>query len=296
MTARPSAPSADPLPIVGHLAGWCRSALLVAAVLLAALSAALVAPPPAAAQAAAQGDEAAAQAMAEFMERYYRNPQPLQAVDRMVDLDVGIFIQAARDAAEAQGVAILSTFMAHVLRANPDLVPVLAGRLAAAGRPRNALIGAHAIVTADGPTVPAALDTLAAAGLLDGETRTALTAAPGYPFPRMQAQTHFDIDIFWTSFFATGDRTYVEKVAEALTYWESDAMERLPREYPALSDEAQAMAIIEVTMAIVAHGTLTTNARRHPAVLSALDALSAARSDKVGVIAGSIAATVRAGG
>lgn len=275
------------------MAGIVRTgaAALLAGVLAAAVPASV---PPAVAQDSSA--EAEAQAMADFMERYYRNPQPLEAIDRMVDLDVGVFIQAARAAAEAQGVAILSTFMAHVLHAHPELVPVLAGRLAAVRRPRNALVGAHAIVTAGVPAAPAALDTLASAGLLDDESRRALAGAPDYPFPRMQPQTHFDIDIFWTSFFATGDRLYVEKVAEALTYWESDAMERLPREYPALTDEAQAMAIIEVTMAIVAHGTLTSNARRHPAVLSALDALAARRTDKVGVIAGSIAATVRAGG
>ncbi len=264
-------------------------------VLLAALLAA--APPSARAQPAAPQDavEAEAQAMADFMERYYRNPQPMEAVNRMVDLDIDTFIQAAREAAEAQGIAILSTFIAHVLHANPDLVPVLAGRLAAARRPQNALVGAHAIVTS-GVSAEAALDMLAEAGLLDAETRAGLAAAPPYPFRAMRPRTHFDIDIFWTSFFATGDRLYVEKVAEALTYWESEAMERLPREYPALSDQAQAMAIVEVTMAIVAHGTLTSNARRHPAVLSALDGLSATRTDKVGVIAGSIAANVRAGG
>ncbi|MCB9947054.1 MAG: hypothetical protein H6842_04405 [Rhodospirillaceae bacterium] len=237
-----------------------------------------------------------AEGLAEFMETYYQNPRPAEAMERLAALDVGAFVEADRESAETQGMAILTTFYAHILHAHPELVGPLAARLAAGGRHANALVGAVAMATAAVTTGEQGLAVLEASGLLTPAALATVRQAVPYPFPNLRAISHFDIDLLWVSFFATGDARYITEIAESLTYWEDNPELRLPREYPALTLESQQRAIIEVTMAVIAHNTLTANARRHPAVLAALTALSQSRGDRVGVIAGSIAATVRAGG
>ena len=237
-----------------------------------------------------------AEGLATFIETYYQDPRPGEAVERLVSLDVGAFVEADRESAETQGMAILTTFFAHVLHQHPDLVGPLAARLAAGDRRANALVGGLAIATAAAPTSAEGLDAIEASGLLAPDALAAVRSAVPYPFPHLRATSHFDIDLLWVSYFATGDERYITEVAESLTYWEDNPELRLPREFPALTLESQQRALIEVTMAVIAHETLTSNARRHPAVFSALVRLSQTRSDKVGTIAGSIVALIQAGG
>lgn len=232
---------------------------------------------------------------ASFIEGYYLSPRPLEALERLATLDLAA-ITAGREEPDAmQAYAVLGAFYAHVLRAHPALTPVLVERLLAGVPPDNALVAAIACRTAGTAAGEAALGRLGAAGVLDATVLALVRQLAPFPFPAMTAESHYDIDLFWVSFFATGDVAYIDKIAAPMTY-------RPPPTSPAdePTDAAEAtrlrqLDLIRVATAVAAHDTLLLYGPRHPLVVAELRRL-AIRNDELGGIAAGLVATIEAAG
>lgn len=231
--------------------------------------------------------------LAAFIEHYYQAPRPREAVDRLAGLDVPAFLADAGSAEETHGLALLTVFYAHILHRDPPLALRLAERLAAARRPDNALIGALAIANAATAKTAPALALIERSGLLAADALQTIRATTPYPFPALRAQSHLDIDLFWVSFFATGDTAYLAKIVDALAWYDAAAAAAAPHRDPGQLDSAARQALRRQLTAISAYGSLAVHARSHPAVLAALEGFARGRTDQTGAILNAIVAAAR---
>lgn len=222
--------------------------------------------------------------LAPFMETYYQTPNPQGALQWLVETDLDDLLAQVDEAQATHTLALLAAFYAHVIREDDRTASVLAARLRSPRSPAAALVGAMAARIAG--TVPAsrAFEGMIAIGVVTAETATAFGTLPVYPYPEMVAQTHLDLDLFWISFFATGNPAYVEKIGEALAFWREDPVDRLPPGFAQLTETQRRMAIIRATMGVEAYASLRDRAPHHPAVAATLRVL-AEREDRVGFVA-----------
>ena len=222
--------------------------------------------------------------LAPFMETYYQGPNPQGALQWLAQVDLDRSLAQADEAQAPHTLALLAAFYAHVIREDDRAAAALPGRLRSPRSPTAGVVGAMAAQIAGTRSSSQAFDGLVAIGAVPPETATAVRSLPVYPYPGMVAQTHLDLDLFWTSFFATGDPVYVEKIAEALTFWRDDPALRLPEDFVSLPEGQQRLAIIRATMGVEAYASLRDRASRHPTVVATLRGL-AARQDRVGHVA-----------
>ncbi len=222
--------------------------------------------------------------LAPFMETYYQSPNPQGALQWLAEVDLDRSLSQADEAQATHTLALLAAFYAHVIRQDDRAANALPGRLRNPRSPTAGVVGAMAAQIAGTDPAARAFDGLVAVGAVPPEAATAFRTLPVYPYPAMAAQTHLDLDLFWTSFFATGDPAYVEKIAEALAFWREDPAQRLPEGFPTLPEPQQRLAIIRATMGVEAYASLRDRAQRHPAVTATLRSL-AERQDRVGYVA-----------
>lgn len=234
-------------------------------------------------------------ATSQFIEHYYKTPEPAQALALLETLDVPAFVTADNEVGESHGIAVLTAFFAHVLRANPELVPELAERITTAEDPVNVVLAALSIATAAAPTSPDGLSTIAGSGRLPPAVIDQIRATEPFPFPHLDPRNHLDLDLLWASFYASGDPRYVERIAETLRYLDTDYATRLPRDVEGTARLVQQVVLLESVMAITARWTLLENARRHPRVLETLQRIDAERDDRIGTIVASILAEAEGG-
>ena len=231
-------------------------------------------------------------ATSQFMEQYYRSPQPEQALALLEVLDVPAFIATDSELGESHGIAVLTAFFAHVLRDNPDLIPALAQEITAAADPLNVLIGALSIATAAAPSSPESLAAIARSGRLPPAILDEILATEPFPFPHLDPRSHLDLDLLWASFYASGDTGYVERIVETLQFSDAEYARSLPRDAEGTARLVQQVVLLESVMAITARWTLVANAKRHPRVMETLRRVQAERDDRVGTIVASIVAEV----
>lgn len=234
-----------------------------------------------------------------FVEDYYLRPDPDRAIDLLAGLDVPDFLTTDEEPAASLGIAALTTFYAHVLHGSPEATLPLARRLALSDLPENVLIAALSIASAATPDAGAGLDMLEASAVLPASAFAEIRAATPYPFPAMTAQSFLDLDIFWVSFFATGDTVYIEKIADTLVHWDPDDRALIDlaasTEAPDRERLAAQVALIETVTALSARWSLTQNGRTHPRVRRALSDIAERREDKVGDVVREILADLNAG-
>ncbi|MGP1394104.1 MAG: hypothetical protein ACTS3R_01170 [Inquilinaceae bacterium] len=238
------------------------------------------------AQDGAVPDAVDAAAMDAFVEDYYLRPDPDRAIDLLAGLDVPDYLTTDEEPAASLGIAALTTFYAHVLHGSPEATLPLARRLALSDLPENVLIAALAIASAATPDAGAGLDILEASAVLPAGAFAEIRAAAPYPFPAMTARSFLDLDMFWVSFFATGDTAYIEKIADTLVHWDPDDQALIDlaasTEAPDRERLAAQVALIETVTALSARWSLARNGRTHPRVRRALSDIAGRRDDKVG--------------
>lgn len=258
-------------------------------------------------------------ALAIFMENYYKQPQPQQAVALLANLDVTDYLSAVaglssdqaaaldeilagsaerkREVDESHALAVLNAFYAHVLRFNGEYAAPLADSIIAQERPELTLIGAMALATAASDDSVTAVRRLFNTGALPSGAAMRMRNIQAFPFRTMRPVTHLDIDLLWVCFFASGDPFYVDKIVDALAYWETDLHERLDLSdfagLPEAEQNERRMAIIQAVMAMSARETLLANAANHPAILGILRGIADSRTDQTGaIVAGLVAQLV----
>ena len=222
--------------------------------------------------------------LAPFMETYYQSPNPQGALQWLAQVDLDRSLSQVDEAQVTHTLALLAAFYAHVIRADDRAANALPGRLRSPRSSTAGVVGAMAAQIAGTESASRAFDGLIALGAVPPEAANAFRTLPVYPYPDMVAQTHLDLDLFWTSFFATGDPAYLEKIAEALAFWREDAARRLPEDFATLAESQQRLAIIRATMGVEAYASLRDRAPRHPAVAATLRTL-AERQDRIGYVA-----------
>ena len=222
--------------------------------------------------------------LAPFMETYYQSPNPQGALQWLAQADLDRSLSEVDEAQATHTLALLAAFYAHVLREDDQAANILPARLSDPRSPTAGVVGAMAARIAGTEPAARAFEGLIAVGAVPAETADAFRALPVYPYPAMAAQTHLDLDLFWTSFFATGDPAYVEKIAEALAFWREDPALRLPADFAILPEARQRLAIIRATMGVEAYASLRDRAPDHPAVAATLRAMSV-RQDRIGHVA-----------
>lgn len=185
---------------------------------------------------------------------------------------------------------LLATFYAHLVHMQPTVAEPLARAAIASDRRDPAMIGAMALALSGTETGRAAIDTVAATRILEPETIARIRRADTYPFSRLPTETLFDLDVFWVSFFATGDPIYIDKVARGLDPFatiEGDAAGSGGGGPAADPEDAQEVAR-PAALAIAARWSLMDIAPHHPAVIDALQVIAAARDDRIGAAVASV--------
>lgn len=300
------------------LRGLFRIGLLALAVALA-MVAALAVTGLSSPGARAQGTEPAT--LAVFIENYYKQPRPTQALALLLELDIPDYLAAVgnttdaevqaleealagsaerkREVDESHALAVLNAFYAHVLRANEDLAIEFADQVAARERPTLILLSTMALATAASDRTVDAVQRLFNTGALPSGAAMRMSNIQPFPFRTMTPRTHLDIDLLWACFYASGDPLYIRKIAESLAYWRTDMTDNLDlNNFAALSEDEQRRrreALIQAVMALTARETLRTNAANHPAVLGILSRMAEERTDTVGAVVDGIVAELTAG-
>ncbi|MEM7442493.1 MAG: hypothetical protein AAF414_04070 [Pseudomonadota bacterium] len=198
-----------------------------------------------------------------FVETYYRNGEPEEALDWMERI-APTMMDEVWQAADPQGqrFALVAAFFAHILHNQPSQIPLLTERLIANDEPNLSALGALSIASSGAVGVESALNRLRQTGTVPAETVQALAATPSYPFPTMQVTGPTDLELMWLSFYATGNPLYVRRVAEAMGHAEQgDA---------------------GVALAAFAYASLAERVTHHPAVVDTLRSIAAQRRDLVG--------------
>lgn len=259
--------------------------------------------------------------LAVFIENYYKQPRPAQALALLLNLDVPAYLSAVgfttdaevaaleealagsaerkREVDESHALAVLNAFFAHVLRANEDLAIDFADQVAARDRPPLTLLATMALATAASDRTVDAVQRLFNTGALPSGAAMRMRNIQPFPFRTMRPRTHLDIDLLWACFYASGDPLYIAKIADALAYWQTDMTDNLDLNNFATLPEAEQLrrreALIQAVMALTARETLRTNAANHPAVLGILRRLGEERQDMVGAVVEGIVAELTAG-
>ncbi len=224
-----------------------------------------------------------------FIQGYHHDPDPEAALAWLTERDMSPLLAAGDEATRTHRLAVLTAFFAQVLKGAPaPLVGTLPDRLPA-DRPDNAMVAALAIAMADLPHSGRLLVEIAKAGRLEPKLVASIRKRPPFRFDRLRAQSPYDLDLLWVSFFATGEAVYIERIAEAVV------PPRPPDALPADDPAAAALAEQRTAVAVLAHETLTRGAATHSGVRRALDRLARSRDDRVGGIAGTIAAAAESG-
>lgn len=202
---------------------------------------------------------------------YYQHPDPQAAFGWLLALD---------DAAMARedAVDLLAVFYLHVLKANPALAASFVDH-AVRARPKAALGAALAIWLADLPAKEALVGRLAKTGKIAPDRLAEVKAVAPFVKEELEVVSPHDLDLLWTSFFATGDTDYVRFIAGYLPYLLPKAQ---VAELIRSDDPAARRAATAALLGGAAAWSLSANARVHAPVQATLAELAAMPDDPIG--------------
>ncbi len=217
-----------------------------------------------------------------FVQDYYKRPDPARAIAWFGRLDLR---SLRRDsAATVHAPAMLIAFYAHVIKGRPNAGLALARAALRRRSSRSVSLAYGANYHAGNGNRDAVFRMLEAPMTAASRARVRRGYVGRRPMPYLRWVSNHSsrLDVFWAAFFASGDRRYIVKVAEAMDHWmplpmllrrieaEKRRKRTLPRAQRKLSP-----AILRSIYAHVAHQFLRNNSARHPAIVPVLRRIAA---------------------
>lgn len=211
-----------------------------------------------------------------YLMTYYRNPDPGEALDRLIHVDFD------PDRFSLEWASLVSVFYAHLFRQDPEFARSTLVRLSAMtqnpGDRHNALIVGLALFKSGLFTEgDLSIDVRPTGGTQ--EARDLLEKR--FEFEMFSPEIPHDLDLCWMSFFATGKDEYVWKIADYLRFQDAATLQT--------SGDGQAV-VMNALMSAAAKWALSVNAREHEEVRRALMEYAREHSDTAGTEARKIAA------
>jgi hypothetical protein len=235
--------------------------------------------------------------LSQFIHAYHRAPDAVTALDRFFSIDFAQFERSAGKQGYDQHRSVLMTFFVCVLRNDPGLTLPFAERLASGAGGEQAAFGTELIAYSGTGDRDEALTIVAEGFGLSRSARAKLRPLRPVDYSRLEATDGALLDILWACYFATGDRSYLAKVAARLvsaspTYDESiEEIRRLSvgKHKPGSPTYAK---VVDIAMGEAARMALTSVAGEDPATLLALRQLIGTVPGNVGSRLSSIVAEI----
>jgi hypothetical protein len=199
----------------------------------------------------------------DLMSGYYLTPDPKAALAWLPRVEPQVLQRP-------EAIDLMAMFYIHLLRANPGLAGSLVDAAGGGAGPA-VLVAATAVWMSGLPDRADLLGRLRATGRLSETELNRLARFPVFDPVAFAPQSAHELDLSWAAFYATGDATYIEKVARHLPYMvPKDTMMELGK-----SDDPVARAVFErALVARAAAWSLVSHARRHERVMTALRSLA----------------------
>jgi len=176
--------------------------------------------------------------LSHYIQNYHNNPDPKGALDFFFRIDLSRFERLAEESSRPHARAVLMAFYVHILHNSPEEVFPFARRLALESRGVQAAFGTEAIAYGATQNRREALKLIADVFGLAPSDLDEYDAMQSYPYPDLEAEHWHTLDVLWASFFATGDKQYIRKIAKALKHFQAmdddykDRLQLLAQEHP----------------------------------------------------------------
>ena len=213
--------------------------------------------------------------LSHYVQNYHNSPDPKGALDFFFRIDLSRFERLAEEANEPHARAVLMAFYIHVLHDSPEEVLPFARRLALESRGAQAAFGTEAIAYGATQNRREALKIIVDVFGLPSASLDEYEAMQSYPYPAMEAEHWHTLDVLWASFFATGERMYIRKIAKALVHFQvmdddyKKRLQLLAEQNPTAGSKEYDEWVSGLTAQESLFG-LTLNAASDPEVLEAL--------------------------
>ena len=231
--------------------------------------------------------------LSHYIQNYHLNPDPKGALDFFFRIDLSRFERLAEETNEPHARAVLMAFYIHILHASPDEVLPFARRLALESRGEQAAFGTEAIAYGATTNRREALKLIVDVFGLSAASLDEYDSMKSYPYPSLEAEHWHTLDVLWASFFATGERMYIRKIAKALVHFKvmdddyKKRLQLLAEQNPTAGTKEYDEWVNGLTAQESLFG-LTLNAASDPQVLDALRDIEKRENGRVGGLVNTI--------